>query len=231
MSSSSRLDTARELYRVLEAGDEAAAELLITELNEPKSRAILRQLAELTREVHHSFYGVASDPKLIEITKHAMPDARERLSYVIEKTEESAHRTLGAVEEMLAVTDQLIGNANELETSLTAGSGPDVGRLQEFVNASKAYGERVHSGLTEVLMAQEYQDLTGQVIKRTIEIVNELERGLVALITHEWVEKAGDHAQPGPIDPIAPQGPAVRAHANVVSQQTDVDDLLASLGV
>ena len=78
-------------------------------------------------------------------------------------------------------------------------------------------------------MAQEYQDLTGQVIKRTIEIVGELERGLVTLITHEWIDKAS--AQMPPIDPLAPQGPALRAQANVVSVQSDVDDLLASLGV
>ncbi|MGE0336761.1 MAG: protein phosphatase CheZ [Gammaproteobacteria bacterium] len=229
MSSIPRLDVARELYRALEAGDEAAADLLIGELNEQKSRAILRQLAELTREVHSSFYGVASDPRLIEITKHAMPDARDRLHYVIEKTEESAHRTLGAVEEMIGVTDSMVTNAQALESALAQGP-VDAARLRDFVDASKAYGERVQRGLTEVLMAQEYQDLTGQVIKRTIDIVNELERGLVALITHEWVDKGAD-ATTRPVDPIAAQGPAVRGQAGVVSQQTDVDDLLASLGV
>ena len=229
MPPSVRLETARELCRALDAGDEVTAELLICELNEPKSREILRQLAELTREVHHSFYGVVSDPKLVEITRHVMPDARQRLNYVIEKTEESAHRTLGAVEQMLGVTDQIIGNANALESALDVGAGLDAARLREFANASRAYGERMHGGLTEVLMAQEYQDLTGQVIKRTIEIVNELERGLVALITHEWVDRGAD--SPPEVDPVSPQGPAMRAQANVISQQTDVDELLASLGV
>lgn len=229
MASLQRLDTARQLCRALEAGDEASAESLISELNEAKSRAMLRQLADLTREVHHSFSGVAFDPKLIEMTKQAMPDARERLSYVIVKMEESAHRTLGAVEEMLGVTEKMTENTNELETILTSGAALETARLIEFVNAGKAHGERVHRGLTEVLMAQEYQDLTGQVIKRTIEIVGELERGLVSLITQEWVAKPA--APSVPVDSIAGTGPAFRPQANVVSLQTDVDDLLASLGV
>lgn len=231
MPSTPRLELARELYRALAAGDEAAAESLIGELNEPNSRALLRQVAELTREVHHSFSGVASDPKLVEITRHAMPDARERLHYVIEKTAESAHRTLGAVEEMLGITAQLVANARALEAALLADGMPDHARLREFVNAGKAYGERLHGGLTEVLMAQEYQDLTGQVIKRTIDIVNELERGLVALIAHEWGDRTVATEASVAADPVAAQGPAVHAQANVVSRQQDVDDLLASLGV
>ena len=224
-----RLDTARQLCRALEAGDEASAESMISELNEVKSRAMLRQLADLTREVHQSFSGVAFDSKLIEMTKQAMPDARERLNYVIEKMEESTHHTLGAVEEMLGVTEQMTENTHELETILTSGAAPETARLIEFVNAGKAYGERIQRGLTEVLMAQQYQDLTGQVLKRTIEIVDELERGLVSLITQEWVAKPT--APSVPVDSIAGTGPAYRAQANVVSHQTDVDDLLASLGV
>lgn len=220
---------ARELAQALEAGDETAAEALISELNEARSRAILRQLAELTREVHHSFHGVAADPRLLELTKHAMPDARERLSYVIEKTEESTHRTLGAVEDMLAITDRLVGNAQELHGMLGDDDSTRGGALREFVDASRAYGERMRSGLTEIMMAQEYQDLTGQVIKRTIDIVDELERGLVALITHEWVEKAEVVAEV--VDGSRSHGPAVRAHHAQINAQTDVDDLLASLGV
>ena len=123
-----RLDTARQLCRALEAGDEASAESLISELNEVKSRAMLRQLADLTREVHQSFSGVAFDSKLIEMTKQAMPDARERLSYVIVKMEESVHRTLGAVEEMLGVTEQMTENPNELETILTSGAALETAR-------------------------------------------------------------------------------------------------------
>jgi chemotaxis protein CheZ len=226
----SRLATARNLCDALETGDEAMVEQLIGVLNEQRSKAILRQLAALTREVHHSFSGVASDPKLVEITKLAIPDTRDRLHYVVEKTEESAHRTLGAVEDMLALTDQVIANACGLEGVLGGDLNDARNEIGEFVNASKAFGERLRNGLTEILMAQEYQDLTGQVIKRTIDIVNDLERGLINLITHEWLDRSTEMPVFAEGD-ITPSGPAVRAHAGTVTKQTDVDDLLASLGV
>jgi two-component system, chemotaxis family, sensor kinase CheA len=79
-----RLAAARLLCAALEVGDHAAAEALISEINESKPRAMPDQLADLTREVHHSFSGVASDQKPLEVAQHVMPDARERLHCVLD---------------------------------------------------------------------------------------------------------------------------------------------------
>jgi chemotaxis protein CheZ len=226
-----QLELAHRLVAALEQDDGDQAAHLIGELNEPRSKAMLRQLAELTLEIKHALGGALSDPKLIDLTKNQMPDARERLRYVIEKTEEAAHRTLTAVEDMLPVADQLIVGADEVEMHLNATPGAEArDRFNEFCSASRAYGERLRSGLTEVLMAQEYQDLTGQVIKRTMEVVGEMEQRLIGVITHEIQAHSPDAAVVTQ-DPLRGQGPVLSRVANGANGQADVDDLLASLGV
>lgn len=223
-----RLQLARDLVKALESGNEAHAEGLVAALNEAKSKALLRQLADLTRDFHSAVGGVVSDPQLLEFTRSGMPDARQRLAYVAEKTEESVHRTLSAVEDMLPIAERLVISADELDQHLMAKATPRIALLREYVSANRAYGERMRSGLTEVLMAQEFQDLTGQVIKRTIEIVSALEQRLVGVIAAEWQPTKASGAVD---DPLTPQGPAVRPQAHHVQHQTDVDELLASLGV
>ena len=223
-----RLQLARDLVKALESGNEAHAEGLVAALNEVKSKALLRQMADLTRDFHSAVAGVVSDPQLLELTRSGMPDARQRLAYVAEKTEESVHRTLSAVEDMLPIAERLVISADELDQHLMAKATPRIALLREYVSANRAYGERMRSGLTEVLMAQEFQDLTGQVIKRTIEIVSALEQRLVGVIAAEWQPTKASGAVD---DPLTPQGPAVRPQAHHVQHQTDVDELLASLGV
>lgn len=165
MEQAERLALARQLVDALERGEQESADHCLQSLSDQRASSLLRQVAEVTREVHQAFGGVISDQRLYEISKHVMPDARERLSYVIEKSEEAAHRTLSAVEEMLPIAERLAA----------AAEGDEV----------RVAGERLKAGLTDVLMAQEYQDLTGQVIKKTIEIVEQVEHKLVSLIIAE----------------------------------------------
>lgn len=229
MTTSGRLDLARQLVAALEAGSAGDADRVLQELNAGRSPALLRQIAQLTREVHQAFGGLISDEELNDLTKHAMPDARERLAYVTEKTEEAAHRTLAAVEGLLPLSEQLAIGARAVAAlaQTQAGAGDD--RVLRFVSETQAIAARLRDGFAEVLMAQEYQDLTGQVIKRTIEIVTQVEQKLITLITAEAVGGIPEpHALPGP---LGPQGPAIRASTEVISRQNDVDALLADLGV
>lgn len=211
MEQAERLALARQLVDALERGEQESADHCLQSLSDQRASSLLRQVAEVTREVHQAFGGVISDQRLYEISKHVMPDARERLSYVIEKSEEAAHRTLSAVEEMLPIAERLAA----------AAEGDEV----------RVAGERLKAGLTDVLMAQEYQDLTGQVIKKTIEIVEQVEHKLVSLIIAERLGPG--HAGSATPTRAAGEatGPAIRPAADVVNQQTDVDDLLAELGV
>ena len=220
MDRTERLALARELVDALERNDEGAAERLLQSLDDPRSTRLLKSVGELTREVHLAFGGVVSDARLYELSRHAMPDARERLAYVIEKSEEAAHRTLGAVETLLPLADRLLHGA-------PVGSA-DPMDLARFVDDARVAGERLKHGLTEILMAQEYQDLTGQVIRKTIEIVSQVEQKLVSLLVAQRDEP---HAEAPGVSRTEAQGPAIRAEADVLSRQHDVDDLLAELGL
>ena len=220
MDRTERLALARELVDALERNDEGAAERLLQSLDDPRSTRLLKSVGELTREVHLAFGGVVSDARLYELSRHAMPDARERLAYVIEKSEEAAHRTLGAVETLLPLADRLLHGA--------PGGSADLADLARFVDDARVAGERLKHGLTEILMAQEYQDLTGQVIRKTIEIVSQVEQKLVSLLVAQRDEP---HAEAPGVSRTEAQGPAIRAEADVLSRQHDVDDLLAELGL
>lgn len=220
MDRTERLALARELVDALERDDEVAAERLLQRLDDPRSTRLLKSVGELTREVHLAFGGVVSDSRLYELSRHAMPDARERLAYVIEKSEEAAHRTLGAVETLLPLADRLLHGA--------PGGSADPAGLARFVDDARVAGERLKHGLTEILMAQEYQDLTGQVIRKTIEIVSQVEQKLVSVLVAQRDEP---HAEAPGVSRTEAQGPAIRAEADVLSRQHDVDDLLAELGL
>jgi len=89
-------------------------------------------------------------------------------------------------------------------------------------------GEVLRGGLTEVLMAQEFQDLTGQVIRRTIDLVSEVEKKLVALITSELPASGESLRASGP---NGVNGPALKSDVGAIHHQDDVDALLAELGV
>ena len=157
-----------------------------------------------------------------------MPDARERLRYVVEKTEEAADRTLTAVEHMIPMSDKLVQQAGALRQLMPAEGLALHGQLHAFFDLVEADGHAMRSSLSEVLMAQEYQDLTGQVIKRTIDLVGQVEEKLVELVSACGVVSGGAvvSATPG----ASSFGPAVREDNNVVGRQADVDELLANLG-
>ena len=205
MESAERLDRARQLVVALENGNAEQEQVCLQALQDARALPLLRHVAEITRDVHQSLMGLSDDPQLAEIAQVDVPDARQRLAYVVEKSEEAAHRTLSLVEELSPLAD-----------ALAADSRADIADS----------GSKLRAGLTEILMAQEYQDLTGQVIRRTIEIVDRLENKLVSLIASELPA-----VQPRQFAHGEAQGPAVGASADAVNRQDDVDALLAELGL
>lgn len=222
MDNGKRLELARRLVDALEEGRDQEAVEILREIDGFRSKALLRHLAELTRDVHQSLLGLSDDPQLVEITRNNMPDARNRLQYVISKTEDSAHRTLAAVEDMMPMAERLVTGA----TAAVRGGEPAA--VQAYVDDAIATAEFLRGGLTEVLMAQEFQDLTGQVIRRTIELVEVVETKLVALITAELTTTTGESSRPAP---TGPTGPAMSGDSAAIHHQDDVDALLAELGV
>jgi len=121
-------------------------------LDDPRSVRLLESFGELTREAHVAFGGVGSDARLHELSRHAMPDARERLAHVIGKSDEAACRTLAAVEALLPIAARLWQGA------------PDAAALARCAGAARGAGDRFRHGSSGIRMAWEYRDFTSLLI-------------------------------------------------------------------
>lgn len=223
------LALARRLVDAIEAGDSTHADDLIKALHDGHFEALYQEIGKLTRDVHDTFANLAGDERLVSLAQQQMPDARARLRYVVEKTEEAADRTLTAVEHMIPLSDSMLRQAAVLRLAIHAKCAGLDGQMLAFLDHVESDGRELRSSLNDVLMAQEYQDLTGQVIKRTISLVGQVEEKLVELVSACGVVASGRSttlAAPG----ATSFGPAVGADVNVVSRQADVDELLANLG-
>jgi chemotaxis protein CheZ len=232
------LGKARELVAALEAGNTDAATARLDELTRMRETDLFRELGRLTRTLHDALNAFSLDDRLVKLAEYDIPDARERLRYVVSKTEQAAHRTLRAVEESVPLATALEQRAREhmadwerfLRREMDVKEFRTLTHsLSEFLSGVMADSRRLHENLAEVLMAQDFQDLTGQVIDRVIHLVEEMENGLVQLI-----RVTGSRMQTGKTEGVATvaEGPQIRTEGrtDVVSNQDDVDKLLASLG-
>ncbi len=238
-------ELAQELARCLQAGESEQAERLLDELTDVRETELFRELGRLTRQLHESLNTFRLDSRLSELTQYDIPDARERLNYVIAMTEQAAHRTLTAIEDSMTLNEAVTSRAQELRDAwqrfrrreMEVAEFREFSReLDDFFEQLDADGAKVSGNLTEALMAQDYQDLTGQVLRRVISLVQELEENLVKLVRIAGAPETAENRQAadkGNKDVIKGEGPRVPGQgddAEFVGGQGDVDDLLSSLG-
>lgn len=237
-----KLELARSLVDHLESGNDCDASSVLAELAGYRDSQLFQEVGRLTRELHDSINGFVMDANLADIAENEIPNAAERLRYVIATTEQAANVTLGAVEDSLPLADSLRDDAQHLASQwarfnsrqLTVDDFRDLSvELSEFLKATQANTEQLHGKLSEVLLAQGYQDITGQIIRKVIDLVNDVEGKLVELIRLSGQRKPTSEPQaaPGRKD-ISAQGPVVPGvdKGDLVNNQDDVDDLLSSLG-
>jgi chemotaxis protein CheZ len=177
------------------------------------------------------------DTRLSQLAGDEMPDARHRLDYVIRMTETAAHRTLDLVEQARVVPTRMMHAAAQLtNASASLRAAPaDAAAIRLLLDGVRAalHGDalQLRTTLSELAQAQEYQDITGQLIKRVITLVCNVESALLELL-----RAAGGGLQAAPARPISalsePPGPVLPGGANAAAaaNQHDADELLASLG-
>jgi len=236
------LEQARELVALLEAGNQKKANEKLDEVYNRRNDKLFTSVGQLTRDLHEALQDFQLDPRILQLTEDELPDAQNRLQYVIQKTEDAANRTMDAVEACLPLSDdmhqkidrimpqwqQLMDNNIELSEFKSLCHGVD-----DVLKTCGNNMPQIHSLMTEVLMAQDYQDITGQVIRRVIQLVEDVEKNLIELL-----KLFGDEAQeaakgqPKEVNKNQAEGPIIDADKrdDVVSGQDDVDDLLSSLG-
>ena len=210
------------------AADDAAADR--TAANADAERRLFTRVGQLTRELHDTLSELGYAP-LIEQGARAIPDARRCVTYVSEMTEQAARRVLNAVDVARPLQERI---AREHASLTQRWVQLHEGRLaldefraladdtRSYFASAQECTRGTQEQLTEIMMAQEFQDLTGQVIKKLVETVESLETELLGVLV-EFVPS-------GP-PPLA-SGPAVAAEGrtDVVSDQRQVDELLESMG-
>jgi len=200
---------------------------------------VIGQVGHLTRTLHDSLRELGYDKRLEEAASQ-VPEAQDRLAYVAVMTEQAAERSLNATEIAKPIQDKLAADAAHLsglwkQVVDTQGSGPlDAEALKSLVTQTRNYLDDVpnktsatNAQLLDIMMAQDFQDLTGQVMKKITSMVKHLEQELLQLLLDNIpVDKRGDAGagmMNGPV--VNPEG-----RGDVVTNQNQVDDLLASLG-
>jgi len=236
MQDTERLALARMLVRRLEAGDDAEAQQLIDQLSASRESALLQEVRRLTRALHEAIDRFLVDERIAELVQQDIPDACERLNYVIKMTEESANNTLTAFERGLSLVDELARQADDMAAKMAlfdAATSPAqerdelLGLLGPFVSLATGHSRQLRAKLTDVLMAQELHDLTGQIIRQVITLVQDIEETLAQLVRVSGAEVTPRSAKRGASD-----GPAIPGldNGDLINDQDEVDNLLSGLG-
>ncbi len=231
-----RLVLAKNLVEALENKNEVKANEILDEISGLRESILFQEVGRLTRELHDSMKNFASDSSILTLTESDIPDAKERLQYVIETTEKAAHKTIAVIEEinpilksLIAETDNLSAQWDLLSTNESLQSNVETININvvNYFSQTRECLVRLETGLNDILLAQDFQDITGQIITRVINLVQSLESNMVGLVSLSS-NKVKD------TDELYLEGPVVPGvnddKKNVAANQDEVDELLSSLG-
>lgn len=202
----------------------------------PRQEAVFNRIGNMTRVLHDTLTELGYE-KLLETTVTALPDAKDRLAYVANLTEQAACRVLNATDIANPLVEQIEGSSKALgarwdKVFANQMNPSDFKKLAEETRAflNKDLPQKTaatHAQLTEIMMAQDFQDLTGQVIKKIVALAQTLEASLMGVL----VEVVPETKRTEEVTNLM-NGPVVNAEGrtDVVVNQEQVDDLLDSLG-
>jgi chemotaxis protein CheZ len=196
--------------------------------NDATAADVHQQLGEMARQLHDTLTQLGLMPKLGELTD-SLPDARSRLSYIAAKTGAAAERVLNLVDQAKFEQSFIAAETRRMiqEAMADAASRDASDALAAFVATIDAATVRVDQHLTNIMIAQDFHDLTGQVVAKVVKLAGDIEDQLLKLLIQT---APTDHAHR--VDPALLHGPVVNPEArpDAVTSQEQVDDLLASLG-
>lgn len=192
------------------------------------SPEVFQQIGTITRVLHDTMQQLGVMPKL-QMATDGLPDARSRLSYIATKTADAANKVLNSVDQAKSEHARISAAANDMAKAIMADPVKAVasGAVFNFVKQVEDSTGKIDTHLTDIMMAQDFHDLTGQVVAKVVTLANDLEDSLVKLLVQvvppEQREKVDASVLQGPV--VNPEG-----RTDVVTNQGEVDDLLASLG-
>jgi chemotaxis protein CheZ len=227
------------LVAAYDRGDQRAFLAALDDLLDKRRPELFGELRELTCNLQVALDRFRVDARLADLAEKEIPDARMRLAHVLKMTDEAAHRTLDLVERSGPPAERTGRGAQKLATSWKEFRARQIELrafhelckgMDAFLPAAQADCELIRRNLAEVLLTQGYQDLTGQIIRGVMKLVEELESTLNGLMRISGVAPGVPAAATAPSMGHGPVVPGV-AHGDVASGQQDVDALLSGLGV
>jgi chemotaxis protein CheZ len=191
-----------------------------TPQSQPADAALLyTRVHEITRRLHDALRELGHD-KRIEASLGAVPDAKARLDFIARVTADAAEKVVNTVDAAKAQQDALGERAARIAARLGAGGDAEV---LDFLREAQATSQATSAQLTEIMLAQDFHDLTGQTVRKVVDVASKVEEALLHLLLETGpVVTAPRKALDGPV--------ADTTRTDVVANQAQVDDLLASLG-
>jgi chemotaxis protein CheZ len=194
---------------------------------------VIHEVGRITRILHDSLRDLGYDKQLKNAASE-IPDTRDRLNYIATMTEKAAVKVLNAIEAAQPDVERMKAESTrlDLEWQKLFNQQLDVEQFKRLVEATRSHlkdsaaaASRTSAYLTDIMMAQDFQDLTGQVIKKVVDVTQNLEQQLLRLL----VQNASPETK---INSSLLNGPVVNAAGltDVVTSQAQVDELLESLG-
>ena len=242
-------DCAKLLIDKLQNDSFHEASELIGTMIQARDRHIFNSVGQLTRGLHNAIvnFHVDADVDKIppEIGNSDIKDASDRLTYVIELTQQAADKTMDMVEASAPIALNLGQEATSLHSDWLRLRRREMSReefsklyerMDDFLGQMCEGTEQLNKNMQAIVLEQGFQDLTGQVLKRVINLVRDVEKDLVSLVrvAGQVEEIAGIVNSEKEVKPInsEPEGPQIHAdkRIDVVHGQDEVDDLLSSLG-
>jgi chemotaxis protein CheZ len=248
-------ECAKLLTEKLQSNQYEEASVLIQSITQSRDRHIFKSVGRLTRGLHNAIVNFNVDADLSKeppkIENSDIHDASNRLNYVIELTQKAAEKTMDMVDEAAPIAMNLGQEASSLHLEWAKlkrreMSGDEFRKLYDrmdgFLGQMVSGTDQLSKNLQDIVLEQGFQDLTGQVLKRVIGLINDVEKDLVSLvrIAGQVEEITGlttdDETVAHDLEIMnkrktEAEGPQIdTSRVDVVSGQDDVDDLLSSLG-
>ncbi|MDR2092090.1 MAG: protein phosphatase CheZ [Azoarcus sp.] len=197
--------------------------------------AVFHRIGKMTRKLHDALIELGLDGALQEVAD-TIPDARQRLTYVAQMTEQAASRVLNATDVAKPIADKLESCAESLHArwdktfanQITVDEFKTLAAdTRTFLGAVAEGSRALNTQLLEIMMAQDFQDLTGQVIKKVVEMAQTLESQLLEML----IEVVPESMRTEKTNTLL-NGPVINTQGrdDIVTSQGQVDDLLESLG-
>ncbi|CAN5151433.1 protein phosphatase CheZ [soil metagenome] len=183
------------------------------------------RVGALTRTLHDALRELGYDRHIAEAVG-TLPDAQARLSYIADLTGNAAEKVLTLVDQGIAEEHSMAERARRIADQLGSCGVPSLREeAHQFARSVEQHSQTTLARYTDIMMAQDFHDLTGQTVKKVAEVAQRLEQQPVALLL-DMTPQAPGAAKPGTLE-----GPQIdKTRSDVVHGQSEVDDLLDSMG-